>query len=329
MPDESEATRKPARALNRWRIGSLSAFQTLLLAFVVLCANYLAFHHYQRVDLSRDTDYSLSPSTRRYLASDALQKHPQTVKWIMAYRRSSPFYERVRALAEEYAKLSNGRVKLEVVDPIRSPDRVNEMVAAYGITLVRDLILIDARTDNKPAVVENADKTRSFHPNVKVAVADDMGVFTTSEGKRKISAFRGEDVLTALLVEAIEGRPRRMALIVDKSQIGEDNAASPRRFLIDTLRFQNIEVEELQMSGLEKIPDHCEGVILAAPKYDLSPQEIAVLESYWNRPRAAILTLIKDGETPPNIRAFLRGKGVTPRKDRVITRHKSDRKSVV
>jgi hypothetical protein len=151
-----------------------------------------------------------------------------------------------------------------------------------------------------------------------------MGVFTTSEGKRKISAFRGEDVLTARLVEAIEGRPRRMALIVDKSQIGEDNAASPRRFLIDTLRFQNIEVEELQMSGLEKIPDHCEGVILAAPKYDLGPQEIAVLENYWNRPRAAILTLIKDGETPPNIRAFLRAKGVTPRKDRVITRHKTN-----
>ena len=61
MSDESEATRKPARALNRWRIGSLSAFQTLLLAFVVLCANYLAFHHYQRVDMSRDADYSLSP----------------------------------------------------------------------------------------------------------------------------------------------------------------------------------------------------------------------------------------------------------------------------
>ena len=78
------------------------------------------------------------------------------------------------------------------------------------------------------------------------------------------------------------------------------------------------------MSGLEKIPDHCEGVILAAPKYDLGPQEIAVLENYWNRPRAAILTLIKDGETPPNIRAFLRAKGVTPRKDRVITRHKTN-----
>jgi cytochrome c-type biogenesis protein CcmH/NrfG len=91
MSDESEATRKSARAINRWRIGSLSAFQTLLLAFVVICANYLAFHHYQRVDLSRDADYSLSPATRRYLASDALQKHPQTVQLIMAYRRSSPF----------------------------------------------------------------------------------------------------------------------------------------------------------------------------------------------------------------------------------------------
>ncbi|MEY5013551.1 MAG: hypothetical protein RLY69_1266, partial [Verrucomicrobiota bacterium] len=193
MSDESDSTFKPTRALNRWHIGSLSAFQSMLLAFVVICANYLSFHHYQRIDLSRGADYSLSPATRRYLASDAVQKHPQTIKWIMVYRRTSPFYERVRALAEEYANRSNGRVELEVIDPIRSPDRVNEMVAAYGITLVRDLILIDARSDDKPAVVENADKTRSFHPNVKVAVADDMGVFTTSEGKRKISAFRGED----------------------------------------------------------------------------------------------------------------------------------------
>lgn len=324
MSEHSEATNKPARQLNRWRLGSLSAFQTLLLAFVVICANYLAFHHYQRFDLSRDTDYSLSSATSRYLASDAVQKHPQTVKWIMAYRRSSPFYERVRALAEEYAKQSNGRVTLEVVDPIRSPDRMSEIVAAYGITLVRDLILIDARTDDKAPVIENADKTRSFHPNVKVAVADDMAVFSTSEGKRKISAFRGEDVLTARLVEAIEGKPRRMALIVDKSRIGEDDASSPRRILTDTLRFQNIELEEIQMAGLEKIPDHFEGVILAAPKYDLSTNEIAVLENYWNRPRSAILTLIKDGETPPNIRAFLRAKGVTPRKDRIITRQKSN-----
>ena len=71
-------------------------------------------------------------------------------------------------------------MKLEVIDPIRSPDRMNEAVAAYGITLVRDLILNDARTDDKPAVVENADMTRSFHPNVKVAVADDMATRSLS-----------------------------------------------------------------------------------------------------------------------------------------------------
>ena len=65
----------------------------------------------------------------------------------MAFRRTSPFYERVRALAEEYARLSNGKIQLKVVDPLRNPDRMQEVTAAYGLTLVRDMIIIDARSD--------------------------------------------------------------------------------------------------------------------------------------------------------------------------------------
>ncbi len=314
---------KPARPINRLGLGTLSVLQTAFLAVILVALNYLAVHHYARIDASRGADYSLSPATRSYLKSDAVQQHDRPIKWIMAFRRSSPFFERVRAIAEEYERISNRKIDLEVVDPLRSPDRMQEINASTGITLVRDLVIIDARTDESPPVTEGADKVKAFNPHVKIVVAEEMAVFTTADGKYKPTAFQGEDVLTARLVESIEGRPRKMALLADKSSLDSNDISPSRKALEGLLRFQNVELTELQLSGLEEIPSDLSGIVLAAPKYDLTPEELAVLERYWNQPRAAILTLIDSGVAPPNLRAFLRGNGITPRQDRVIAREKN------
>ena len=61
--------------------------------------------------------------------------------------------------------------------------------------------------------------------------------------------------------------------------------------LEDTLRFQNIELTDLNLSGLADIPADLAGIVLAAPKYDLSDAELRVLERYWNQPRAAVSKL--------------------------------------
>ncbi|RPJ33235.1 MAG: hypothetical protein EHM17_11005 [Verrucomicrobiaceae bacterium] len=317
-PDE-----RPARPLNRWGMGSLSVLQIALLAACVIALNYLSLHHYARLDLSRSADYSLSSATGRYLKSKALRGREKPVKWIMAYRRSSPFYERARALAEEYARLSKGRIELEIVDPLRSPDRMQEITAAYGITLVRDLIIIDARSDDSPVATEDANHVKTLNPHVRLVVAEDMAVYATAEGKRKITGFQGEDVLTAALVGALEGQARKMALLADKSRLeGQQEGPSLRKTLDDTLRFQNVALAELQLSGLQEIPDDLAGVVLAAPRYDLTEDDLAALERYWNRPRAAILVLADPAGVPPRLRAFLRANGVTPRNDRVIAREK-------
>ncbi len=317
-----EPKHKPARPLNRWGMGTLSVLQTVFLAVVVITLNYLAIHHFARIDMSRSADYSLSSATGRYLKSEALTGRGQAVRWIMAYRRSSPFYERTRALAEEYARLSEGRIELEIVDPLRSPDRMQEVTAAYGLTLVRDLIIIDARSDESPACTEDANQIKTLNPHVRLVVAEDMAVYATADGTRRIVGYQGEDVLTASLVAAIEGRARVMALLADKSSIEAQEGPSPRKSLEDTLRFQNVTLGEINLSGITEIPADVSGVVLAAPKYDLTDSELAVLERYWNRPRAAILVFADSGGVPPKLRAFLRGNGVTPRNDRVIAREK-------
>jgi ABC-2 type transport system permease protein len=317
-----DSKRKPVRPLNRWGTGSLSVLQIIFLTIIVIVINYLSLSHYARVDLSRTADYSLSSSTKRYLGSEAIKGRSHPVRWIMAYRRTSPFYERVRALAEEYRRLSDGKITLEIVDPLRSPDRMQEINAAYGLTLVRDLIVIDARNDQSAVSTEDANKVRTLNPHIKIIVADDMAVYSASEGKRKVSGFQAEDVLTARLVESIEGHPRKMALLSDKSRIDDADPRSPGKSLANILRFQNVEITPTQLSGLAHLPDDVAGVMIIAPKYDFSDSEIAVLENYWNKPRSAILVMIAGGQVPPRLRAFLRGNGVTARNDRVITRSK-------
>jgi ABC-type uncharacterized transport system len=324
----SVAKEKPVRPLNRWGLGTLSVLQVVFLAVTLIGLNYLAEHHFMRYDKSREAAYTLSPATQRYLKEQVSKRPQKPIKWIMAFRRSSPFYERVRVLAEEYKRISGGKIVLEVVDPLRSSDRAQEVTAAYGLPLSKDLLIMDARPDDSAVSTEQRLKTgdpdaddkpvRILNPNVKVIIADDMAVYVTEGTQRKISGFQGEDVLTARLVEAIEGRSRKMVFLADKSRLDGEGENSPMKALQNTLLFQNVEIKGINLSDLEEIPPDTEGVALVAPRYDFSEAEISVLEKYWSRPKAAMLILLKPGDIPPRLKTFLRGNGVTPRRDRVI-----------
>lgn len=323
MPTAAPSPGRPARPLNRWGIGTLAAVQLVLLAVCVAAANYLAALYPFRLDLSRGADFSLSPATIRYLQSDALSSRAQPVKWIMAFRRTHPLHGRIRALAEEYARLSHRRIELEVVDVLASPDRAAQIMAAYGITLADDLILIDARgPDDGEAVLTNeALGIRELNRHVKIVVADDLHVYETDAGgQRRPRGFRGEDVLTANLVQAIEGRPRTMLFLADKSRIDARGEESPWQTLDNIVRMRNIQLKAVNLSGMADIPPDAEAVALVAPQYDLTDNELAVLERYWSRPRAALLVLWEPGASLPKLRAFLRSNGVTPRNDRVVAR---------
>ncbi len=306
---------------NRFGLGFLSVLQILLLLAAVIFANYLASQNHTRADLSRNADYSLSSSTVNYLTGNAVSTRQNPVKLTMVFSRSSPFYERVRSLAEEYARNSGGKIELEVIDAIRSPDRASQFTAAYNLTLVSDLILIDARPDEAdPIITETVTGTPALNPHITLALADEMITYTVDEkGQRRPENFRAEELLKARLLEAIEGKARTFLFLADKSRIDSDGANSPWDNLATTLRYQNIRLAAANLAGLTTIPEDTNGIAIIAPKYDFNDAEIATLEAYWNAPRSAILVLLNPGECPPKLRTFLRSKGVTPRRDRIIS----------
>ena len=328
--DSDTPPEKAAKPIGRFGTGTLSILQ--IVCFIILFAgvNYLSSQYFAPNDLSADAAFTLSPATRRYLESPAIRDRDEPIRMLVAFRRSNGFYERVRALGEQYQQASGKKVKLELLDPIRSPDRTQQIKEAYrkvfgeafGKTIFSsDLVIIDARSKEEKEQLVNSGGTATASPHIRFIESENMARFETDlKGQRKVTGFLGEDALTTGLVAAIEGKPRQVYLLTDKSGYSLDGADSPLTNFEGILLSQNALTRRVQMAGMERIPDDAAMVAIVNPSYDFTPRELEVLGEYWNRPRASILVTLGSPDTPPRLRAFLRNLGITPGRDRVITK---------
>jgi len=119
----------PANANHR-RWGLLTA----LLAANFLTANlWLASVGWARADLTQGNVYSISETTRSYLAQ--LQE-PLLIRGYFSARTHpllAPLVPRLRDLLEEYAVAGDGRVRVEFVDPQEHPELEQEANEKYDI----------------------------------------------------------------------------------------------------------------------------------------------------------------------------------------------------
>lgn len=331
MSSDSESpAAKPAKPIRRFGTGLLSITQVICVLVIYGAVNFLGAQHHAPKDLSSEASYTLSPATRRYLESPAVQDRTEPIRLQVAFRRSSPIYEKVRVLAEEYARISKGKVKLEVpVDPVRSPDRAQQLVDQFGAvyseaykkTLFNtDLLIFDARSKEERDQATAAGAAAKVNPHIRFIEAEMMGRYQTDQqGQRKLTGFRGEDAMTAALVGSIEGKAREVYLLLDKSgfTVNSDDAVLPNFEKI--LLTQNMIVRGVRMAEMDRIPDEADAVAIINPAYDFTATEIRALEDYWQRSSSGIFITLGASEVPPNLRAFLRNQGITPGNDRVLT----------
>ena len=320
MSESLTAPTKP-RSMNRWSLGTFSILQISSLLIITIIANFLSSNYFVKRDLSRGEDYSLSQWSRGLLESPLLQSRQTPVKFIVAFRRSTPITERVRALADEYARLSNGKIVVERFDPVRDVDRALQIAETYnlaansGVINRDDLVIIDTR-DDPEAQVGKDDSSK-----IRFVTQELMVMYENNDGKtaRRMSAFQGEDMLTTGLLSALEGKPRMVYFLADKSDFQTEIEGGPWSVMRDSLLSQNILPVPVKMSELTKIPDDAAGLIIAAPRYDFTKEEIGMLTEYWNRPASNIMIILRAQQTPDQLRAFLRDHGVTPRRDQIVT----------
>jgi hypothetical protein len=311
----------PPQPVKKLGLGVRAVLQIVFAILSLVFIYYLAFTYQTRKDLSERNDFTVSEATENLLRSSGVMDREEPIKIIAALRKSSPHYSRLRPVVEEYERLSKGKVKLEYLDPIRDKDRAFEIQNNYGDLLADklfedDIFIIDAR---KGASANSVEATEDVTSHLRYLPASSMVISRTDiNNQRRIVGYQDEDLLSSMLQSAIEGKPRIMYLVEDKSDLEVTAAGSPLQVISEALQKQNIYLLPLKISQVDRIPENAEGLVIVAPEYDFEPKEIEVLESYWKRPSSAIIAYLNPTTRPVNLRAFLRKNGVTPRDDRII-----------
>src|SRR5437764_7838966 len=185
----AEATEQPARPkkIRRLQIGFNVLAQIVLILFLALAVNSIAFKHYQRWDFSRDQKYALSDKTKRFL---------RTIKGkmriIVFFSPSTPIAADVQNLLTEYQYAAKGKIDIEYIDPERNLSRAKEIFDKYKVVSDESLLVIDYEGRNKTVKAS------------EMAEVDKRGM-AFGEGPRD-SAFKEEQAITSAMKVVDQGQ---------------------------------------------------------------------------------------------------------------------------
>ncbi|HZC36157.1 MAG TPA: GldG family protein [Chthoniobacterales bacterium] len=285
------------------------AVQIALTALIVLMLNYLSFNRFGRRDLSRNSKYALSGLTRKFLGS--LKKEVKIYVFFSSTATKSPgaeLYNDVENLLKEYVYAGKRHVRVETVDPYRDITRARELQEKFRFGSNDNIIILDC--DGRQKTIRAVD----------LADYGSSEMFDDNQNP-EIRSFKGEQVLTSALIELIQSKAPKLGMIVGHKELGLDQNGSLNRFR-DLLEGGHLQLQEISLNSLDKIPSDYAAVILAGPEYDLSAQEIALLRRYWNED-GRLFVLLNGRAKTPTLDAFLNELGLHPDDDLIVTQVKT------
>lgn len=208
----------------RWSRGEQSRpyRQGLMLTAALVALNLLLLNVWlhplnrARVDITSQREYSLSPTTRDLLGS--LQE-PLLIRGYFSERTHpllAPLVPQIRDMLEEYRVASNGRVVVEIVDPVEEPEKEAEANQTYGIQPTPLQV-----TDRYGAAVVNAYfdvLIRYGDQNVVLTFQDLIEISPTPDGQADVSLRNLEYDLTRSIKKVVYGFQSLDAVLAQLSQ---------------------------------------------------------------------------------------------------------------
>ncbi|MGA0134376.1 MAG: DUF4350 domain-containing protein [Opitutales bacterium] len=276
-PDDFAAVR-PVRRLNR-------AAQALLALALAASVNFLASLPGFRVreDLSADRRHSLAPESAETIRA-AGRRSPVGAGqgWVRALilsgegsNDSSLLRSRLIRLLDAYT-LEAGRdggtwFQVERVGGGRNAQLLSEIAARHGPPEA-DIALILA-CNGRARYVRRRELTDSA------------------------GAFRGEEAVTAALIEVTENRAAVCYVTRGHGELGADDVSLARGLsqLSLLLRARNFDVRALDLSVSPEVPRDASMIIIAGPQAPFSPAETARLRGYLMERNGRVLALLEPG----------------------------------
>jgi ABC-2 type transport system permease protein len=302
--------RKVASSLRALRVRTAInvVLQIGLATLIVLMLNYLSFNRFGRWDLSRNSKYALSGLTRKFLGS--LKKEVKIYVFFSSTATKSPgaeLYNDVENLLKEYEYAGRRHVRVETIDPYRDITRARELQEKFRFGSNDNIIIIDC--DGRQKTIRAVD----------LADYGSSEMFDDNQAP-EIKSFKGEQVLTGALIELTQDKTPKLGLIVGHRELSSDSTGLSR--FRELLEGAHLQLQEVSLSGRERIPTDYAAVILAGPEYDLSMAEISLLRRYWKED-GRLLILLNGRAHTPTLDTFLNELGLHPDVDLIVTRAKT------
>src|SRR6266699_3588699 len=298
MAEETAQPRKLSRKkIRRVQIGFNVLTQIVLLLFLAVMVNSIAFKHYRRWDFSRDQKYTLSDKTERFL---------KTLKGKMRvtifFSPNTSIAADIQNLLTEYQYAGNGKIDIEHIDPERNLSRAKELFDKYKVVSDESLLVLDYEGRNKTVKAS------------EMADIDQSGM-ALGEGPR-VAAFKGEQAITSAMMDLVEGKKKTLGYVLGhkESSLSENSAISVLKTFIEN---ENIKLQELNLFDVDAIPAEMKAIMIVGPQYDFSDREMRLLRDFWNK-QGRILLLLDPSAKTPKLDAFLAELGLRVNDDRLM-----------
>ena len=295
-PRQPAASAEPSRAdrrQGRYRTAGLVAGQIVLILIVFLQLNYLGCRRHGTWDLTQNQRFTVSDTTKNYLKSLG-----SNVTIVMAFLGTSDLHSEVKGLVAEYARIGGDAVSAEYLDLSRSRARLAELKDKYLLQFSGDQIVILGETGR-----------------IKTIMAEELVSRDTGSGR--VVEFKGEEVLTAALLEVTEQRQRKIYLITGDRRA--DELVQIATQLQPLINAQNARLESLVLEGREEIPDDADALFFPGNSEDLTARELALVRDYWENKSGGLVIFLDPNAATPNLNSLLREHGVAPQADRVLS----------
>jgi hypothetical protein len=275
----------------RWWARLRLALGLVLLAYILILANIVAFRHPVRFDWTAEGLSSLSQATRDRLAlvqEDILVVIPTYLQsQNQEHIAHHEVLARARALLLEYCALQP-RIKIAAeVNVFSRPERWVEVKTRFDLDdsqLNRFIFFLGSSLDMRQSVTPQDLAVLGKPRDPAIAVP-------------QILAFRGEKAMTDAILRLIERRQRPVYFLQGHGELslrpegGGDAGPGGIAAVLHELRTEGMDPRELSLLGSREVPGDCTLLVAAGPQQDYSKAELEAIERYLGAGGRLLVTL--------------------------------------
>ena len=282
-PKKEKSSRKMSAAVRKkFKYGGLAAAITAVVVASVVGVNILVSTLVEKyplkLDLTETAMYEISEDTIDYVSSLEQDVNFTVLMDESNFKTSGTYLKMVHEILQKYTQHSD-RISLTYVDPTTNPDVVNQYQEHYSGTLTTGDVVIASAEDPSKMRVVNVDKMFTYDDE-KYYYYMYYGYYTLEDC---ITAFTGEQDLTAALMYVTDANPVRVGVISmanSKPIFNVQSCAYSVAIFMQNLTKNGYDVTEIDLYTNALDPAEFDMLVLPAPVNDLTEDAVEKISDF-------------------------------------------------